>query len=136
MFDNIQSTLAPVPPTLGRIVCVFPSERHVKALQKLLGERISQEPHIGWDEFHAAPEDFPDKERLIWLEAHSTGEALLKLPAKTTFLAEDVFALADNRLIAVRDRSSRKWGVDDGLSADVFAGFQEALDSIEVAHEG
>lgn len=136
MFDNVRRSVEPLSPVTGRIICVFPSIKHVKALQKLLGTRISQEAPIGWEELHRAPEDFPDMTRLVFLESNSVGETLLALPAKSSFLSHDTFVMADGRLFSLRDQSGQKWGVNGGLSEDVFKGFQEVFDSLEEPNEG
>jgi hypothetical protein len=120
MNGNIRSEFKPLPVVTGRIVCVFPSIRYVEALQKLLGERISQEPPIGWEELHNNPEAFPDKTRLVYLESDSVGKTILAMPSPTTFLCEDMFTLADGRLIVLRDQSGRKWGENGGPSQEVF----------------
>ena len=125
------SKIAPLPAITGRLVAALPSERHVRALQKLLGSKISQEPAIGLAEFQHAPESFPDRDRLIFLEAQTPGEAIVALPAKTSFLAEDVFVMADGKLINLRDMSSRRWGENGGLNDEVFARFDEVLSQTE-----
>lgn len=127
----IPSKFATLPVITGRLVAALPSERHVRTLQKLLGDKISQEPAIGWVDFHNAPESFPDRDRLIFLEAKTPGEAIIAMPAKATFLAEDVFVMADGKLINLRDMSSRRWGVDGGLNEEVFARFDEVFSQTE-----
>jgi len=125
------SKVPSLPAITGRLVAALPSERHVRALQKLLGGKISQEPPIALADFQHAPESFPDRDRLVFLEAQTPGEAIMCLPAKATFLAEDVFVIADGKLINLRDMSSRRWGEDGGLNEEVFARFDEVFSQTE-----
>ncbi|MNH15806.1 hypothetical protein D3C79_754280 [compost metagenome] len=130
MFDNIRQTIEPLPAITNRIVCVFPSKSHVQALQRCLGDAISQEAPIDWDEFHNDPEAFTDPDRIIFMECHSVGEATLRMPAKATFLSREMFVMADGKVLAIRDQTGRKWrtGSDpDGTTADSFKHFDEFL---------
>lgn len=132
MFDNMRkSETIPLPPTVGRIIVCVPSLRHVKALQVVLGDRISQEEPVGWDEFYAKPEDYQNKARLIYLKAETTGETIAKLPSRTTFLAEDVFVLVDGKkILPLRDQTSRKWGDENTLTEDALARYFDVLATI------
>lgn len=120
MFDNIrQADKLEIPAAFDRIIVCVPSKRHVKALQMVLGERISQEDPIGWEEFHANPEQYKDKTRLLFLESHSVGETIRKMPGKLTFLAQDVFVIVDGtKIMPLRDQTGRKWG-DENTSSEV-----------------
>lgn len=125
MIDKaIPSKFAELPTITGRILMIFPSEDHVRAVQKLLGDKISQEPAIGWQELHDAPERFPDRSRLVFLNSEGI-KRILALNPKTTFFAEEVFVLSAEKLITLRDITGRRWGNDGGLSQDVLDGFQD-----------
>lgn len=132
MFDNMRkSEFIPLPPTVGRIIVCVPSLRHVKALQVVLGDRISQEEPIVWEEFHANPDDYQNKARLIFLQAETTGETIAKMPSQTTFLAEDVFVFVDGKkILPLRDQTSRKWGDENTTSEDALARYFDVLATI------
>lgn len=120
------------PPTLGRTIFALPSKRHAKALQKLLGERINQADPIPYADFIANPEAYPDKTHVILLEAQTSAEIMLKLPPKTTFLADDVFVMTNDtkQVMPLRDQTSRKWGVNGGLTIEVMDRFHDVLETI------
>jgi hypothetical protein len=135
MFKGaIKSEFVALPAATGYIIVCVPTRRHVKALQTLLGPRISQEEAVDWDTFNANPEAYPDKSRLIFMEAHTTSETIAKMPPRMTFLAAEVFVLAGSvQLMALRDQTGCKWGdLEKRISSDsVFEGFAAALAKTE-----
>lgn len=141
----------------GRILVVAPTERHVMALQLLLGNKINQQPAIEYEVLANAPQ--VSKDRLVWLQVEKpidysprntelplTGgvKRTLKFQSQVsrvvlpgmdlrdTFLTVDTFILTDDRCTSLRDQSGMKWGAVETRtpSREVFEKYPETLKSL------
>ncbi|MNO21502.1 hypothetical protein D3C76_112760 [compost metagenome] len=132
MFSGIRVSVDKLPKETGRIVVMMPSLLHVKALQFLLKDKLSQDPPIRYAEFMEDPDKFPDKARLIFLQTDNPNLGWKSMTPKAMFMADEVFALVGKALIPSRDQTGYRWGDQEKgiLSVDVFVNYWEAYNHV------
>lgn len=128
LFDRQIQTDLKVPKVAGYVVAVMPTLAHVKALQFLLKDKVSQEEPIPYDEFMANPKAYPDKTRIIWIKLENSLDVWRVMEPRAMFFAEEVFALVSKAIICNRDQSGMRWGNPDTQqsTADVLSSYWDA----------